>query len=62
MATITINIRDNKATDLLKYAKKMGGRIVAESELEMKADDDGVTHGEFFGENIRRAIDILRKH
>lgn len=60
---ITIDIPESKATELSNYAEKIGGRVVT---LKPKAeaqdnDDDEVSHGEYFGENIRRAINILRK-
>jgi len=66
MTTITFDIPDNKAKDLSKYAMKIGGHVVEKNKTELKnkdneEDEDEVTHGEFFGENIRRAINILRK-
>lgn len=61
MTTITIDIADSKATDLSKYAKKIGGRVVVHKAVsKAEEEDNDVTHGEYFGENIRRAINILR--
>ncbi|RYE04652.1 MAG: hypothetical protein EOP33_08900 [Rickettsiaceae bacterium] len=60
---ITIDIPENKATELSKYAEKIGGRVVTyktKTQVEDNEEDE-VTHGEYFGENIRRAINILRK-
>lgn len=62
---ITIDIPESKAGDLSEYAEKIGGRVVHQSTkaeaVSADNDEDEVTHGEYFGENIRRAINILRK-
>lgn len=62
---LTIEIPANKAKDLSRYAEEIGGRLVSQKANEEKndteTDDEEVTHGEYFGENIRRAIKILRK-
>ena len=62
---ITIDIPESKATDLSNYAEKIGGRVISPpNKVAIKDtddDEDEVTHGEYFGENIRRAINILRK-
>ena len=59
---ITIDIPESKATDLSKYAEKSGGRVISPiNKAEVKDNEDEVTHGEYFGENIRRVIHILRK-
>ena len=64
MTTITIDIADNKAPDLSRYAKKIGGNVVAQQTVAKSPDEDtednDVTHGEYFGENIKRAIKILK--
>ena len=63
MTTVTIDIADNKANELSKYAKKMGGHVVVQKKESPDSDieDEDVTHGEYFGENIKRALNILRK-
>lgn len=62
---IIIDIPESKAADLSNYAKKIGGRVITPiNKAKTKYDEneeDEVTHGEYFGENIRRAINILRK-
>jgi len=68
MTTVTVDMPDKDKRDLSSFVRERGGEILDikksakvadESESE---DDDEVTHGEFFGENIRRAINILQKH
>ena len=63
MATLTIKIPDGKALDVSKYVKNIGGEVVnpkkATTETE---DDDEVTHGVFFGENINRVIKAFKTH
>jgi hypothetical protein len=63
MTTITIDIPDGKAKELSKYVTKIGGHVVVQESKEeiTDTDEDEVTHGEFFGENIKRAINILKK-
>ncbi|RYE11601.1 MAG: hypothetical protein EOP44_01005 [Sphingobacteriaceae bacterium] len=62
---ITIDIPESKAGELSSYAEKIGGRVITQKNKtetkETDNDEDEVTHGEYFGENIRRAISILRK-
>jgi len=63
MTTITIDIADNKAQTLSKYAKEIGGKVIVEkknAKPDEDLEDNDVTHGEYFGENIKRAINILR--
>jgi hypothetical protein len=68
MTTLTVNIPEKDKKDLSSFVKERGGeivtaknnsRIVGTAENE---EEDDVNHSEFFGENIRRAINILRKH
>ena len=62
MATLTIDIPDSKATDLSKYAKKIGGKVKEQNVTENKSEEkDEVTHEVFFGENIRRVINAFKK-
>jgi hypothetical protein len=67
MTTVTVNIPDKDKRALSSFVKERGGEIIATKKLDGVADtsesqdDDEVTHGEFFGENIRRAINILKK-
>ncbi len=63
MTTITIDIADNKAADVSKYAEKNGGRVVMKKKVAKseEEEDNDVTHGEYFGENIKRAINILKR-
>ncbi len=58
MTTLTAEIPDTKKKEVSLYIKKSGGKIIdtndhRETQLE---EDDEVTHGVFFGENIRRVI------
>lgn len=69
MTTVTVNIPDKDKRALSSFVKERGGEIIDAKKSvkiinasENEEDDDEVTHGEFFGENIRRAINILRKH
>jgi hypothetical protein len=60
VTTITIDIPDSKATDLSKYATRMGGKVVVKKIKEdVSEEEDEVTHGVFFGENIKRVIKAL---
>jgi len=67
MTTVTVNIPDKEKENLLSFVKDHGGEIVGqknsgdEDDVTENEDDDDVTHGEFFGENIRRAINILKR-
>ena len=63
MTTITIDIADSKAKDLSKYAQEMGGHVVMQKKelTDIEVEEDEVTHGSYFGENIKRALNILRK-
>lgn len=60
MTTLTINIPDGKQKSIAAAVRSAGGRIVkveAQKHDSHEADnEDEVTHGEFFGENIRRVI------
>ncbi len=68
MTTVTINIPDKEKRSLSSFVKERGGEIVdvkkssKQTEATENQEDDEVTHGEFFGENIRRAINLLKKH
>ncbi len=58
MTTLTAEIPDTKKKEVSLYIKKSGGKIIdtndnRETDLD---EDDEVTHGVFFGENIRRVI------
>ena len=67
MTTVTVNIPDKEKRRLSSFVKEHGGEIVDTSPNGSVADsfengeDDEVTHGEFFGENIKRAIRLLKK-
>jgi hypothetical protein len=61
MTTITVNVPKGKEPDVSTYVKKIGGSVVTEnSEIELSEEDE-VTHGVFFGENIKRVIKAFRK-
>jgi hypothetical protein len=68
MTTVTVNIPDKDKKALSSFVKQRGGEIIDAkksvkiAEASENEEDDEVTHGEFFGENIKRAINILRKH
>lgn len=65
MTTLTIDIPDSKATDLSKYAKEMGGKVVVKKtspeNTKIDTEEDEVTHGVFFGENISRVIKAFKR-
>jgi len=67
MTTVTINIPDKEKRNLSSFVKERGGEIIDtketgdQIETTENEEDNEVTHGEFFGENIRRAINILKK-
>ena len=68
MAIVTINIPDTEKSNLYLFVNERGGEIVdikkpwAQMEdFDNDEDSDEITHGEFFGENIRRAINIFKK-
>jgi hypothetical protein len=67
MTTVTVNIPDKEIRDLSSFVRERGGEIVnsktsaAVNNTSENEDEDEVTHGEFLGENIKRAINILRK-
>ncbi len=62
MTILTIKIPDGKAPDVSKYIKNIGGEVVSDKQHtkikpeEIEDHDDEVTHEQYFGENIRRAI------
>ncbi len=67
MNLLTVKIPNDKASAVSAYIKKIGGEIVAQNPVQVKAEapgkgteaggeDDEVTHGSFFGENISRVI------
>jgi hypothetical protein len=66
MTTVTVNIPDKEKSNLSSFVKERGGEIVDIKETDDQIDnseteeDNDVTHGEFFGENIRRAINTLK--
>jgi len=60
MTTLTIKVPDNKAKQLSSYAKEIGGEVVTKKDTSL--EDDDVTHGVFFGENIKRVIKAFKKH
>jgi len=57
MDTIIINIPEDKTPYISKIIKEVGGEIVS---INKKATIDEVTHGVFFGENIKRVIKAFR--
>ena len=63
MTTITVNVPKGKESEVSSYVKKIGGTVVTktpEAEKEVSEDDE-VTHGVFFGENIQRVIKAFKK-
>lgn len=64
MDTLTIKIPEAKTPYVSKIAKEAGGEVVSKQEknnLAIVEEDDEVTHGVFFGENINRVIKAFRK-
>jgi hypothetical protein len=63
MTTLTIKVPDGKAKELSAYAKEIGGEIVAKDKNAKTSlnEEDEVTHGVFFGENIIRVIKAFGK-
>jgi len=65
MDTLTIKIPEGKTPYVSKMIKDIGGEVVSKQEKNKEAatdDDDEVTHGVFFGENIKRVIKAFSKH
>ena len=60
METLTVKIPNDRSTDVTTYIKNIGGEVVAGKKEQVEADE--VTHGVFFGENIKRVIKAFRKH
>lgn len=60
MTTLTIKVPDNKAKQLSSYAKEIGGEVVIKKN--QASEEEEVTHGVFFGENIKRVIKAFKKH
>lgn len=58
MTTLTAEIPDTKKKEVSLYIKKSGGKIIDTNDNREKDldEDDEVTHGVFFGENIKRVI------
>jgi hypothetical protein len=65
MDTLTIKIPEGKIPYVSKIVKEVGGEVVSKQEKSKEAtidEDDEVSHGVFFGENIKRVINAFRKH
>jgi hypothetical protein len=65
MDTLTIKIPEGKTPYVSKIIKEAGGEVVSKQEkndIVVIDEDDEVTHGYFFGENINRVIKAFRKH
>lgn len=60
MTTLTIKIPDAETQAVSKYIANVGGEIV-KSKKVISDKDDEVTHEQYFGENIRRAIKAFSK-
>lgn len=64
MTTITVSVPNGKEPEVSSYVKNIGGTVItkkAEAKVEEIEEDDEVTHGVFFGENIRRVIKAFSK-
>ncbi|HEY2580163.1 MAG TPA: hypothetical protein VGI43_00055 [Mucilaginibacter sp.] len=61
MTVITIKIPDGKAKDVSSFVKEMGGEVITNKKVDGNDDDDVVTHGVFFGENIKRVLRAFKK-
>lgn len=62
MTTLTVKIPEGKTNDVSTYIKKIGGEIVTPKKPNVEIDeDDEVTHGVYFGENIKRLIKAFSK-
>jgi hypothetical protein len=62
MTVISFKIPHNKLSKVSSYIRKAGGRILTDqSEVILDEQDNEVTHGVFFGENIKRLIKALQK-
>jgi hypothetical protein len=62
MTVISFKIPHNKLSKVSSYIRKAGGRILTDqSEVILEEQDNKVTHGVFFGENIKRLIKAFQK-
>jgi hypothetical protein len=59
MATLTIEIPDNKKKRISHIIKEEGGEV-KKGNQDIDSEEEDVTHGVYFGENIKRALKILR--
>lgn len=67
MTTQTVKIPNSKKADFNSFVEQIGGEVVATKKTskpvvnEEEDDEDEVTHGVFFGENIKRVIKAFKK-
>jgi hypothetical protein len=66
MTTQTVKIPDSKKSDFNSFIKQIGGEIITDKKTpdviaKEEDEDDEVTHGVFFGENINRVIKTFKK-
>jgi hypothetical protein len=62
MTVITVKIPDGRTKDVASFIKEIGGEVITnKSKVEISDEDDEVTHGVFFGENIKRVINAFKK-
>jgi len=62
MTVITVRVPDAKAKDVSSFVKEIGGEIVVKKQqVDLSEDEDEVTHGVFFGENVKRVINTFKK-
>jgi len=61
MTTITVTVPKGKESQVSSYVKKIGGTVITKNAETEVTEDDEVTHGVFFGENIQRVIKAFKK-
>ncbi len=65
MTTIVLEVPDNKKKAISTLVKKEGAKVVSSTDVKTDKnsddEDDEVTHGEYFFENIKRVIKAFKK-
>jgi len=65
METLTVKIPNGKSRDVSAYVKEIGGEVIQTKKIKADTEqdeDNEVTHGVFFGENIKRVIKAFKKN
>lgn len=61
MAVITYRVPDKKTQQVAVFVNKAGGATLnVHNENNEEDKDDEVTHGQYFGENIKRLIKAFK--